>query len=368
LGKVLLRQARLSAAFDSESNTDRLFEASVAIFRKLGARHELAHALCYEGGCESAYGNAHGGPLCEEAFSILGQLDDKRGMALALRGLAWVALHQADYPLAKLRFQESVALLNALEDQKETAHSLGGLGYICYILGEYQTASQHHREMLGLCTEMGDQRGIASSTGYFAIDAFGLRDLEQAERLWQAGLALYREIGDLAGMADGLGDMGELANLRGEYARAAQFAQEALACWRKIYGDLITWSFTWPLRVLGNAMRGLGDLPAARRYLRQSLEQASMIRRWGHSLTALVGVAALLADEGKAEYALEILYMVMSHRASWQLARDQAAPLIAQLEARLPPDVVASAQARGRSRDLEATVAELLVELGGQSE
>jgi hypothetical protein len=37
---------------------------------------------------------------------------------------------------------------------------------------------------------------------------------------------------------------------------------------------------------------------------------------------------------------------------------------IAAVAATLPPDVVAAAQERGRARDLEATVAELLVELG----
>jgi hypothetical protein len=39
--------------------------------------------------------------------------------------------------------------------------------------------------------------------------------------------------------------------------------------------------------------------------------------------------------------------------------------LIAELEAELSPDVVAAARERGRARDLEVTVAELLVELGG---
>lgn len=34
--------------------------------------------------------------------------------------------------------------------------------------------------------------------------------------------------------------------------------------------------------------------------------------------------------------------------------------------ATLPPDVVAAAQERGRARDLDATVAELLVELENQ--
>ena len=37
---------------------------------------------------------------------------------------------------------------------------------------------------------------------------------------------------------------------------------------------------------------------------------------------------------------------------------------ITAVAATLPPEVVAAAQERGRSRDLEATVAELLIELG----
>jgi hypothetical protein len=40
-------------------------------------------------------------------------------------------------------------------------------------------------------------------------------------------------------------------------------------------------------------------------------------------------------------------------------------PLAAELEAKLPLAVVTAAQARGRARDLNATVAELLVELAG---
>jgi hypothetical protein len=47
------------------------------------------------------------------------------------------------------------------------------------------------------------------------------------------------------------------------------------------------------------------------------------------------------------------------------MAEDQAAPFIAQLEEDLQPGVVATAQARGEARELEATVAKLLVELGG---
>ena len=43
---------------------------------------------------------------------------------------------------------------------------------------------------------------------------------------------------------------------------------------------------------------------------------------------------------------------------------DVAGQHIAAAAATLPPEVVTAAQERGRARDLEATVAELLAELG----
>ena len=83
----------------------------------------------------------------------------------------------------------------------------------------------------------------------------------------------------------------------------------------------------------------------------------------GVTLLDVEGYAALLASEGDIEKAQELLALVLCQAASWQLAKDRALPLVAKLEAELPPDVVAAARERGQARDLEATVAELLAEL-----
>jgi hypothetical protein len=55
--------------------------------------------------------------------------------------------------------------------------------------------------------------------------------------------------------------------------------------------------------------------------------------------------------------------LILHHPASWQWSKDRAAPLVAELEAELSPDAVAAARERGQGRDLDGTVAELLVEL-----
>ena len=359
-GQLLSWQGRLSDTFDTADNTRRLFQTSVATFRALDARRETAYALCYLGGCEGLYGDANGESFCQEGLSIFQEVGDQRGIALALRGLAWVALHQGDYVLTKQRFQDSLTRFRELGDQKEIARSLGGLGYVCWILGEYQASKQYHEEMLALCKEIGDQGGVARSLGDLGIDTYGLRDYPQAQELWRASLALYREIGNPQGISDELGDLGEGANVIGEYAQAAQLAQESLAVYRKVTNQPYSWGF----RVLGNAACGLRDFQEARRCFRQALERAMKNRWMSHTLLILVGIATLLAAEGEKERALELLALVLHHPVSWQMAKDRAAPLIAQLEAELPPNVVAAAQARGRLRDLEATIQELLVELG----
>ena len=363
LGKVLLQQGRLSDAFDLPEETGRLLESSATIFRTLNARREAAYALCYEGGCETLYGNANGESFCLEGLSIFQDFGDQRGIALALRGLAWVAVHHGEYSLAKRHFQSSLTYFKAVRDQIQIAHSLRGLGYICFILGEYQVSKQYHEEMLALCKEIGDQGGIARSLGDLGIDAYALRDYEQSRELWQASLALYKEIGNLQGVADELGDLGEGANMIGEYIQATQFAQESIA----IYDKVTNQDYSWGFRVLGNAAYGLGDLPEAKRCFHLSLEQAMKTRWMSHTLLILVGISKLLVAEGEKEQALELLALVLYHPFSWQMTKDYATPLIAELKAKLPSEVVATALERGRARNLETTVQELLVELGESS-
>jgi hypothetical protein len=66
------------------------------------------------------------------------------------------------------------------------------------------------------------------------------------------------------------------------------------------------------------------------------------------------------SKEAKLEKALEILALVVQHRATWQVYKDKAARLLAELETGLPPEVVAAAQERGKTRTLEEVVAEIL--------
>jgi tetratricopeptide (TPR) repeat protein len=229
-------------------------------------------------------------------------------------------------------------------------------------LGEYGEAEQLYRESLARNREVGDQRGIAEALSSLALAGGGLQEFEQAIRMWLESLAIFREIGNLYGVEDVLGDLAEFANYQREYAEATELAQECLTICRKIDERS---GIAWALRVLGDAACGLGDLPGAKRYHHQALQVAATIRQPFYMPRHLVGIAALLAAEGEKERALELLALFSHHPITWHWMKHyRAAPLIAELEAELPPDVASAAWERGRARDLDATVAELLDELG----
>jgi predicted ATPase len=364
LGRILLRQGLYCDSLGLTEKGSKLLQEALAIFRTLCAQREAAYALCYLAGCGSLYGGpsaylANRKEYCQEGLMIFKRINDQRGMALALKGLAWISLNQGSYFEAKQLFQDSLEMAAETGNLEGTTTALGGLGYTHWILGEYHRAQELHQEMLALATEAGDQGGIARALGDLGIDACVFKNFEESRHLWMESLSIYREIGNPEGIADELGDLGEVFNLLGEYQQAAEYAKESLAIYQQIKSEPRIWS----TRVLGNAEFGLGNTEIAKKYLCQALNLAWTRQLLGHILNILVAIANILASEDQREWAMEVLALVFSHPASWQLAKDIAAPINAKLEAELPPEVVTAAQERGRRRDLEATVAELLLEL-----
>jgi hypothetical protein len=117
---------------------------------------------------------------------------------------------------------------------------------------------------------------------------------------------------------------------------------------------------------LGEALVGLGDLPNAIGYLCKSLAVAQSLQEKCDELLAIKAISAYFVAKGDGAKALELITLINHHPAAWQWTRDRVAPLTARLESELPSHVIAAAKERGRARDLDATVAELLDELGAE--
>jgi len=115
---------------------------------------------------------------------------------------------------------------------------------------------------------------------------------------------------------------------------------------------------------LGNVALATGDVPRARQRYREALEDVANQANAEPKLHVLAGCAPLVAHEGDVERAVELLALVLHHPAAVEETRDKARRRFDELSDGLPPAALEAAQARGRVRDLGATMAELSAELG----
>jgi tetratricopeptide (TPR) repeat protein len=178
-------------------------------------------------------------------------------------------------------------------------------------------------------------------------------------------LSLSQDTGHQFGIAVGLGMLGSVALIEGAGVEARKLLQESATIHREI-GQRE--ELGWALAQLGAVELALGNVPQARQHFYEALHTAADIRSFMTFLAVIAEAVPLLIVNGEKEravelYALASRYPVLNNA---QVFDDLVGQLIAVDAASLPPEVVLAAKERGRARDLEATVKELLVELEGQ--
>lgn len=117
---------------------------------------------------------------------------------------------------------------------------------------------------------------------------------------------------------------------------------------------------------MGYAAYGLRDICRARQHLRDALELAAETGSILPGLWALPTIAQLWAECGQTQRAVQLYTLASRYPlvacSCW--FRDVFGESIAALVTTLPAEMLKEAQAWGRSCDLDATVVELLSELG----
>ncbi len=168
-------------------------------------------------------------------------------------------------------------------------------------------------------------------------------DRDEARKFYKQSLALYRASHALWEESQLLRSLGFMAWSVGEYKDARQYHEESLAIARKLED----------LREIAGAFKGLSAvamlLGHVQKAARLSQESLALRRELGDPECAV------------EFYALASILSPCVEHCYWFW--DVAGRHITAAAETLPPDVVEAAQARGRARDVEATVAELLMAL-----
>jgi tetratricopeptide (TPR) repeat protein len=264
-----------------------------------------------------------------------------------------VALCRGAYQEAIQHYRESVEISRELSYTNGLAFSLSGSGWILCDLGAYQEAKQYYQEALAAYRAWGRIRGISWSLAIVGYLAILLAEQPEAERYLQESLRACRQVGDEAGPWWYHCVQGELAFAQGAYSQAEGYFRQSLALYEDI-GDIgVLWGAAWSLKGLGKTACILGAYRAAREQFNKALRSAMAVPSIPEALDILVETAALLVEEEKKEQATKLLAHALHNSAARKMTKDRAARLLAELEAKLPLEVMATAVDEGGKAEFE---------------
>lgn len=196
LGQVLARQGRFCQLGFRLAKAKELFHQSLSIFRRLGARKEMAFPLRSVGSIAWRLGEqAEAEQLLQESLTIYKESDDRWGTAVCLSALAnVVTFMRKEYTAGKQLYQDSLAIFEELGDQRRVANTLSNLGRVAEDMGEYAEAKQLHQKALMLFKKVGDPWAIANGLNNLGFAFYGLEDCQEAQRCFRQALEIATDL------------------------------------------------------------------------------------------------------------------------------------------------------------------------------
>ena len=353
---------RLAYGVSDVNEMQRLFEESLALCQELDDRWSTAtmlRALGWVARKRGEYKRAY--RLVDDSLAIRRTLGDPWGVASSLQMLGSIAGRHGRRGEAERLLRDSIAAFEAIRDRAGAATGWGRLGLVVAAQGRFEEALALCRKSLDIYTDCGAEEGKAWWRIWMADCLAHLGQYGAAQAEAELALAYYQQGGGW-GMAYALLILGLLALARAAYPEARELLE---AAGRMHRADGNREGEALARTTLAYADLGMGDLGRAAGQLVDGLGLARQIGA-GHALASRLPALALwLAQRGEGERAVEVFATAscdpLVQNSRW--FREVVGDRIRAATAALPPEVMHKAEERGRARDPEALLAELLAEL-----
>ncbi len=346
----------------SATHAMRLYQQSQALYQAQGDRWGLASVaealgqaatrLGYHSAAKQAYA---------QSLALYRGLGDQRGMLGALRRLADAAGDGERGEEPEAGPWESGGPLEETDPRGAVASLLQEVGS-AMSMGRYVEAQDLLEQELAAQKTTNDSTSNGLLSLAKAVIHLHLGRYGEAQVAAQHCLTLCKAAGCQWAIEVCCGVLGLIALALGACGEAEDWLEQSVAICRKIRA--------WDDLGLGQAYlaiaaQGQGKLAQASEQLGEALRMGVSTQGRTLQLLAVQAMALLLAAQGAQERAVELQALVLRYPAvaNSQWCRDVCTRHIAAAEAALPSPVLEAAQARGRGRDLRATVAELLTAL-----
>src|SRR5271166_5255806 len=256
--------------------------------------------------------------LFEESLDTCIELQDNRGVAVALNALAVNARDRGDLAAAALLFERCVAIWKDLGEPADIARALSNLANVTKLQGDYARASSVYEECLTMFGKVGDGAGIAWTLNYQADVARERSDFVAARSFCEKSLAAFRQLRDSWGIAAALCDLASISYDQGNDAEA-----------RRLYGESIKmFKELGHKRGVARVLECLAASAAAQSHAEQSLRLAGAAAALRHRL----GAPLTPAEARRLEKALEFARRTVGSAAGltawmegWEMPVEQAA-------------------------------------------
>jgi predicted ATPase/DNA-binding SARP family transcriptional activator len=246
--------------------------------------------------------------LLRESEDLYRALDDGRGLAYVLHGLAMAGWSMVAFTRVRSFLEESIALFRQWGDRRGLAQALCTHGDDVGQYGrDYESARASLTESMNLGQETGDLGVVARATRCLGTDTFVQGDYATAQALYEKSLALSRVSKDTYAVGQVLAKLGDVAYVQGHYERARAHYQQAIEMWQQA-GDSFMVPFGW--RTLGLVSLRQGHLEEARTYLTKALVRLQEIGESLFIANVTVAWAGLAGSCGQPERAARLLGIV----------------------------------------------------------
>jgi len=316
---------RLGAAmFRFWETREHLMEGRDAIGRLLAmegtaARPKLRARLLFAAAvlavAQGDYGS--GRPLFEESLETCVELNDKRGVAVALNALAVYARDRGELTAASQLFEQCLGIWKDLGDPTDIARVLSNLASVMKLQGEYERAFSLYDECLTLFRQVGDGAGVAWTLNYLGDVAREKADLAAARSYCEQSLSEFRRLRDSWGIASTLSDLASLSCDQGNNAEARRLYGEGIKLFKELGYK----------RGIARALECLAVNAAAQSNAEQSLHLAGAAA----ALRQQLGVPLLPSEQHRLDKALEFARRTVGNAAGltawmegWAMPVEQA--------------------------------------------
>ncbi|MGE5264326.1 MAG: ATP-binding protein, partial [Acidobacteriota bacterium] len=295
--------------------------------------------------------------MLERSLGILTPLNDARLIVEPITYLGSVMSLKGDYARALDLFADAREKALAVGDRIFAATSLSLHAHYSRLIGK--PGNQHGRLQAAVAEwrAVGDPRFIGFGLNFLGQSALALGRFDEARTALEESVELNISVGARWNLGHAFQGLGAVAQAQGEHQRAADMFHKAVDTFTELGGRFY---MAQSLAQMGQSLFALGNDVEAERVWRKSLRIAAEIRGMPAALEALVGLASLRAKRGDAQFALELLLIVLNHPAGLPESKNRAEKLRRELEARLTPQQTRMAETRAQTASLDLVVAQVL--------